>query len=63
MAGIFYTRYTAEPSVPPLPLRRYDPMMFILKGNVPRVTLRYVEAVVMLTFALVTLFFVSSTTS
>ena len=41
----------------------YDPMMFILKGNVPRVTLRYVEAVVMVAFALVTVFFVSATTS
>jgi len=39
----------------------YDPLFFILRGNMPRVTLRYVEAVVMVTFAIMTLFFVSAT--
>jgi len=39
----------------------YDPLIFILKGNVPRVTLRYVEATVMVAFALLTVFFVNAT--
>ena len=41
----------------------YDPLIFILKGNVPRVTLRYVEAVMMVTFAVVTIFFMNATAS
>ena len=33
----------------------YDPLLYILKGNRPRITLRYLEVIVLLVMTLITL--------